>query len=237
MKITDIEACCRIATENNILSIVDNTFMTPFLQRPLDLGADIVLHSATKYLGGHNDVLAGAVVVKEDSLAEQIYFLQNSIGSTLGPHDCWLLLRGLKTLALRMQKQQENAQIVADWLQRHPAVTAVYYPGLLDHPGKEIQEKQAAGYGGMLSFEVADEAMVEPILKNLQLITFAESLGGVESLLTYPVRQTHADIPEDKRLQAGVTDRLLRFSVGIEHHDDILADLENALNIAGRSDR
>lgn len=232
MKITDIEACCIIAKKHNVLSIVDNTFMTPYLQRPLDLGADIVLHSATKYLGGHNDVLAGAVIAREESVAEKIYFLQNSIGATLAPHDCWMLLRGLKTLALRMEKHQENAQIVAEWLQRHPAVTTVYYPGLSGHPGKHIQEKQASGYGGMISFEVADEMMIEPILKNLQLITFAESLGGVESLITYPVRQTHADIPVEKRLEAGVTDKLLRFSVGIEHYDDILADLASVLDIA-----
>ncbi|MFC4768875.1 trans-sulfuration enzyme family protein [Effusibacillus consociatus] len=232
MKITDIKGCAAIAKKYGLLTIVDNTFMTPYFQRPLDLGADIVLHSGTKYLGGHNDVLCGLIVVKDEELGEKLFFLQNSIGAVLGPQDCWLMIRGMKTLALRMEKHQENAQLVAAWLVKHPQVTKVYFPGLTDHEGKEVHEKQAAGYSGMLSFEVADENMIEPILASVKMITFAESLGGVESLITYPARQTHFDIPKEVREAYGVTDRLLRFSVGIEHYQDIIEDLAQALEAA-----
>jgi cystathionine gamma-synthase len=232
MKIADLQALAHLAKRNNLLLIVDNTFMTPYLQRPLDLGADIVVHSATKYLGGHNDVLAGVVVARDPEWAERLYFLQNSIGSVLGPQDCWLLLRGIKTLALRMERHQENALHIARWLVKHPLVEKVYYPGLENHPGHEIQKRQCKGFGGMLSFDVVDERLVEPILSSVRLVTFAESLGGVESLITYPARQTHFDIPEEIRNALGVTNRLLRFSVGIEHHEDIIADLEQALATA-----
>ncbi|WP_018130751.1 trans-sulfuration enzyme family protein [Effusibacillus pohliae] len=232
MKITDIAGCAAIAKRRGALTIVDNTFMSPYFQRPLDLGADVVLHSGTKYLGGHNDVLCGLLAVKDEQLGEKLFFLQNSIGAVLGPQDCWLMIRGLKTLALRMEKHQENALLVAEWLSRHPQVTKVYYPGLPHHPGKHMHEKQSSGYGGMLSFEVADESMVEPILGSVKLISFAESLGGVESLITYPARQTHFDIPKEVREAYGVTDRLLRLSVGIEHYQDIIADLEQALEAA-----
>ncbi|GAX89691.1 trans-sulfuration enzyme family protein [Effusibacillus lacus] len=232
MKITDIRGCSAIAKEAGAITIVDNTFMSPYFQRPLDLGADIVLHSGTKYLGGHNDVLCGLVAVKDEDLSQRLYFLQNSIGSVLGPQDCWLVVRGMKTLALRMERHNENAQLVARWLERHPLITKVYYPGLDGHPGKEVHEGQSGGYGGMLSFEVVEESMIEPILANVKLITFAESLGGVESLITYPARQTHFDIPKEVREAYGVTDRLLRFSVGIEHYQDIIEDLAQAIEAA-----
>jgi len=232
MRITDLAQVIAVAHQHGLLTIVDNTFMTPLLQRPLALGADIVVHSATKYLGGHNDVLAGLVVAATPELAERLYFLQNSIGATLGPQDCWLLMRGMKTLALRMERHQANAQVVAQWLAQHPQVSRVYYPGLPDHAGRDIHERQADGAGGMLSFELADERLVEPILRSLHLITFAESLGGVESLITYPSRQTHFDIPEEQRIAVGVTNGLLRLSVGIEHPHDLIADLAQALQTA-----
>jgi cystathionine gamma-synthase len=229
MRITDLRAVIEVAQRRGVLTIVDNTFMTPYLQRPLELGADIVVHSATKYLGGHNDVLAGLVVARETEVADKIYFLQNSIGATLGAQDCWLLMRGIKTLALRMDRHQENALLVAEWLVKHPAISTVYFPGLFGHAGRDIHLGQSSGYGGMLSFEVESEQLVEPLLRHLKLITFAESLGGVESLITYPARQTHFDIPEEIRLSVGVTNSLLRLSVGIEHHADLIEDLAQAL--------
>lgn len=232
MRITDLRAVVEVAQAHSVLTIVDNTFMTPYLQRPLELGVDLVVHSATKYLGGHNDVLAGLVVARETEIADKLYFLQNSIGATLGPQDCWLLMRGIKTLALRMDRHQENALLVAEWLVKHPAVGNVYFPGLFGHAGREIHVSQASGFGGMLSFEVESEQLVEPLLRHLQLITFAESLGGVESLITYPARQTHFDIPEEIRLSVGVTNSLLRLSVGIEHHADLIEDLAQALAAA-----
>jgi cystathionine gamma-synthase len=234
MKVTDIRGCANIARQHNLLLIVDNTFMTPYHQRPLELGADIVIESATKYLGGHNDVLAGSLVVRSEKLAEQLYFIQNSVGAVLGPQDAWLLLRGLKTLPVRMDRHEENARKLAQWLLQHPLVTRVYYPGLDHHPGRRVHESQSSGYGGMISFEVQHPDLVGPILNNLRLITFAESLGGVESLITYPVRQTHADIPEDVRILRGVTDRLLRLSVGIENVSDLINDLDAAFTAASR---
>ncbi|MGZ4032786.1 MAG: trans-sulfuration enzyme family protein [Tumebacillaceae bacterium] len=234
MRITHIPTLILIARKNGLLTIVDNTFMTPYLQRPLKYGADIVVHSATKYLGGHNDVLSGLVAAREEAVAERIYFLQNSIGATLGPQDCWLLMRGMKTLALRMDRHQENAMVVAKWLSEHPAIRKVYFPGLESHPGRDVHISQADGYGGMLSFDLESEELVEPLLRHLKLITFAESLGGVESLITYPARQTHFDIPEPIRIEVGVTNSLLRLSVGIEHYDDLLEDLSQALAAAQR---
>lgn len=232
MRIADLPACIRIARERGLLSIVDNTFMTPYYQRPLALGADIVLHSATKYLGGHNDVLAGLIVARETAVAERIAFIQNSIGAVLGPQDAWLLMRGMKTLALRMRRHDENGRAVAEWLAGQTAVRAVYYPGLSDHPGRGQHERQASGYGGMVSFEVADERLVEPLLASVRLVTFAESLGGLETLITFPARQTHFDIPREVREAYGVNDRLLRLSVGIENAGDIVADLDRALAAA-----
>ncbi|MDU4962506.1 MAG: PLP-dependent aspartate aminotransferase family protein [Sporomusaceae bacterium] len=229
MKIADIAAVVALAAPRQITVVVDNTFLTPYLQRPLELGADIVVHSATKYLAGHNDLVCGLVVSRTKELGERIRFIQNSTGGILGPNDSWLLLRGLKTLALRMDKHCHNAQLLAEWLQRQDQVEAVYYPGLPGHPGKEIQERQADGHGGMLSFIVRQPELVPQVLSRVKLLLFAESLGGVESLITFPAVQTHADIPPEVRTRLGISDRLLRVSVGVEDIDDIIADLAQAL--------
>lgn len=230
MKIADLRGIASLAQSRRLLNIVDNTFLTPFLQKPLNLGADIVIHSGTKYLGGHNDIIAGLVVVKGEELATRFAKLQNSLGATLGPQDSWLMIRGLKTLALRMKAQEVNAKQIAQWLVTHPSVTEVYYPGLETHPGYCTQLAQASGFGAMLSFRVTDASLVPQILKSLQIISYAESLGGVESLITYPATQTHADIPPEVRERLGVDDRLLRLSVGIEAVDDLIGDLEQALH-------
>jgi cystathionine gamma-synthase len=235
MKVYDIAGLAELARAHGAWTVVDNTFMTPYFQRPLTLGADIVLHSGTKYLGGHNDVLCGLVATRDEGLAERLAFIQNAIGAVLSPHDSWLLVRGLKTLALRMERHEQNARRIVEWLSEHPLVTRVYYPGLSDHPGRAVHERQASGYGGMVSFEVRDARLVEPILNHVRVITFAESLGGVESLITYPAVQTHHDIPEEIRRAVGVTDTLLRLSVGIEHVDDLIADLTQAFEIAEAS--
>lgn len=232
MMITDLELVCRWAKKKGILSIVDNTLLTPFFQRPIELGADIVIHSATKYLGGHNDVLAGLIVTKGKELSEEVAFLHNSIGAVLGPNDSWLLMRGMKTLALRMERHQANATKIAEYLQTHPLVENVFYPALSSHPGHEIQAKQSSGNTGIFSFKMKDARYIEPILRHIQLIAFAESLGGVESLMTYPAVQTHADIPEEIRRKIGVDEKLLRLSVGIEHVDDLIADLARAIELA-----
>lgn len=232
MKIADIKAIVALASKNNadpIHIIVDNTFLSPYFQQPLKLGADIVIHSGTKYLAGHSDVICGLVVAKDPGLCEKIGFIQNAAGAILGPQDSWLLLRGLKTLALRSRQHEQNALAVAQWLTTHPSVTKVYYPGLPDHPGKEIQEAQASGYGGMLSFTVDHPRLPEQILRKVKVLQFAESLGGVESLITFPAVQTHADIPADVRERLGISDCLLRLSVGIEDVEDIIADLAQAL--------
>lgn len=213
LKITDLATIAQMCRERGVLSIVDNTLMTPYLQRPLELGCDLVVHSATKCLGGHNDLLAGVVVARDERLAEEVAFVQNASGPVLAPHDCWLLLRGLKTLAVRLDRQQENAAALAEWLEAHPLVEAVYYPGM----------------GAMLSFSVVDPALVAQVLGGVQVISFAESLGGVESLVTYPLEQTHADVPEETRRRLGIDERLLRISVGIEDISDLRADLEQAL--------
>lgn len=229
LKVADIAAVSRLAKERGLLTIVDNTFMTPYLQRPLLLGADIVVYSATKYLAGHNDVVAGLVVVKDPEMAEKVYFLQNSVGAVLGPQDSWLVIRGIKTLGVRMDRQEENALKIARWLSGHPAVKNVYYPGLPEHPGHRLIKEQAEGYGAMVSFEVADKNAAEQVINNVRLISFAESLGGVESLITFPAYQTHADMEPAERDRMGISDRLLRLSVGIEDVSDLLADLEQAL--------
>lgn len=232
MMITDLNKVCAWAKGKGYLSIVDNTLLTPFFQRPIEHGADIVIHSATKYLGGHNDVLAGLIVTKGKELSEEMAFLHNSIGAVLNPQDAWLLMRGMKTLALRMERHQYNATKIAQYLQTHPMVEEVFYPALPEHPGHEIQNAQSSGNTGIFSFRMKDARTIEPILRHIRLIAFAESLGGVESLMTYPAVQTHADIPEDIRRQIGVDDRLLRFSVGIEHVDDLIADLSRAFDEA-----
>jgi cystathionine gamma-synthase len=229
MLITDLRAMSEIAVDNKLLLIVDNTFLTPYYQRPLVLGADIVVHSGTKFLGGHNDTLAGIIVVNSDSLAEKIALIQKSEGAVLAPFDSWLILRGLKTLAIRLDRQVASAYKIAKWLENQVEVDQVYYPGLPSHPGYEIGMSQSTGTGSMISFEVKEVALVEKLLKNIKLITFAESLGGVESLMTYPMVQTHAAIPEEIRNRIGVNDRLLRLSVGIEAVEDIIEDIEMAL--------
>ncbi|MDQ0170795.1 aminotransferase class I/II-fold pyridoxal phosphate-dependent enzyme [Paenibacillus tundrae] len=232
MMITDVEEVTTWAKSHNLLTIVDNTLLTPFFQRPIELGADIVIHSATKYLGGHNDVLAGLIVTKGEELSAEMAFLHNSIGAVLSPTDSYQLMKGMKTLALRMERHEYNALTIAKYLLEHPAVGEVYHPGLSDHPGYEVQNKQSSGNTGIFSFKVKDARYVEPLLRHIKLIAFAESLGGVESLMTYPAVQTHADIPIEIRDAVGVDDRLLRFSVGIEHAEDLIADLDNALAAA-----
>ncbi|OMD78490.1 MULTISPECIES: PLP-dependent transferase [Paenibacillus] len=232
MMVTDIAAVATWARHHGLLTIVDNTLLTPFFQRPLELGADIVVHSATKYLGGHNDVLAGLIVSKGAELSAEIAILHNSIGAVLGPTDSYQLMRGMKTLALRMERHESNALAIARYLQGHPAIAEVFHPGLPDHPGYEIQNRQSSGNTGIFSFKLKDARYVEPLLRHIRLIAFAESLGGVESLMTYPAVQTHADIPVEIRNAVGVDDRLLRFSVGIEHAEDLIADLGQALEAA-----
>lgn len=212
MQTVKLSKISEFSHKHDLLHIVDNTLYTPYIQRPIEEGADIVIHSATKYLAGHNDVLAGLVIAKGEEVCEELSFLHNSIGAVLAPYDCWSLIRGMKTLALRMRQHERNAKHVIDFLQDHPLVTNVYYPGR----------------GGMLSFEIINENLVEPFLKALQVFTFAESLGGVESFLTYPVTQTHMDIPEEVRLSYGLSNRLLRASVGVEHEEDLVNDLARA---------
>ncbi len=229
LKIADLRAVATLARSRGILTIVDNTFLTPCLQRPLDQGADLVVYSATKYLAGHNDVVAGAVVTRTPELSEKIGFFQNAIGGILGPQDAWLTLRGLKTLALRVARQQENALAVAEWLDRHPRVRHVYYPGLPGHPGRDILLREQSGWGGMISFEIDEASRVRAILTGVKVFLFAESLGGVESLITYPSVQTHADIAPAIRERLGIHDRLLRLSIGIEDPQDLIRDLENVL--------
>lgn len=232
MKLADIRAIADIAKANNILFAVDNTFATPYLQRPLDLGADIVMHSATKYLGGHSDVIAGALIVKDKALGEQLHFQQFATGATLGPMDSYLVLRGIKTLHLRMERHCENGEKVAEFLNNHPKIAKVFYPGLKDHPYHEIAKKQMSGFGGMVSFtfESGQKADAISFLEKLKVFTLAESLGGVESLANHPALMTHASIPEDKRRENGISDDLVRLSVGIEDIEDLLADLEQALS-------
>jgi len=227
--VADLAALGALCRQHGLLFIVDNTFLTPVLQRPFDFGADITVYSATKYFGGHNDLCAGALVARTAELGDRLYFLQNSTGGILPPQDSWLLLRSLKTLALRLERHCANALQVARWLQQHPRVSAVYYPGLEEHPGHQLSLRQATGFGGMLSFRVDTPAAARRVLKQLRLISFAESLGGVESLMTLPYVQTHADIPEAERRRLGICESLLRLSVGIESAADIIADLEQAL--------
>lgn len=228
--IADIRALADVCKKRQLLFIVDNTFLTPILQRPLELGADIVVHSATKYLGGHSDLCAGALVARESELGERLYFLQNSTGAILPPQDCWLLIRSLKTLPLRMERHSASALKVAQWLQQQSQVEKVYYPGLTEHAGYELSRRQAAGPGGMLSFRVCSPQLAEQMLEKLQLISFAESLGGVESLMTLPAVQTHGDIPAAERQRLGICNSLLRLSVGLEDPADLIADLQQALN-------
>ncbi|WP_126245800.1 cystathionine gamma-synthase [Chitinophaga rhizosphaerae] len=231
LNIIDIAACSAIAREKGVLLAVDNTFASPYLQNPLDLGADIVVHSATKYLGGHSDVVHGAVIVKDDALAQQLAFIQNSCGAVPGPQDCFLVLRGIKTLHVRMQRHCENGEAVARFLRAHPKVDKVYWCGFEDHPNHGIAKKQMRGFGGMISFTLKDDSMDAAlrVLSGTRLFSLAESLGGVESLIGHPASMTHASIPREERLKNGLTDSLIRLSVGIEDVEDLVADLKKAI--------
>lgn len=228
MNVTDIRAAAELAHAHGALLIVDNTFLSPYLQNPLALGADIVVHSGTKYLSGHNDTLAGFAVVKDAALAARLREISKTIGANLAPFDSWLLLRGIQTLAVRMDRAEENALALAEWLKLQPQVTRVIYPGLPEHPGHDLMQRQARGFGAMLTFEVRDKRDVPVLLKTVKLIRFAESLGGTESLLTYPITQTHADVAPEVLAANGLTDRILRLSVGIEKVNDLIADLAQA---------
>ena len=229
MNVTDIRFCADLAKEHGALLIVDNTFLSPYFQNPIELGADIVVHSGTKYLGGHNDTLAGFVCLADDHLREKLYKISYTKGATLAPFDSWLMLRGIKTLAVRMERAQENAKAIAAYLQNHPKVTKVHYVGLQDHPGYEVNARQSRGSGAMLSFAVDSHETALQVLAKVKIITFAESLGGPESLITLPVTQTHADVPEEERLKLGITDSLLRLSVGLENAQDLMEDLRQAM--------
>ncbi|MBZ5202187.1 bifunctional cystathionine gamma-lyase/homocysteine desulfhydrase [Planomicrobium chinense] len=229
LKVTDIEEVSAFAKSKNMLTIVDNTFMTPYLQSPIKLGADIVLHSATKYIGGHSDVVAGLVVVNSAELAQDLHFVQNSVGAILGPQDSWLLIRGLKTLGIRMEEAVSNAQKIAEFLDQHEAVNAVIYPGLSTHTGHELMKKQATGFGAMISFDVGSKEKADEMLAKLKYFTLAESLGAVESLISVPAQMTHASIPVERRGELGILEGLVRISVGIEDLEDLIEDLTNAL--------
>jgi len=232
LEVTDLVAASAVAHEHGAISIVDNTFMTPYLQRPLELGADVVVHSATKYLGGHSDLVAGLVVVRDDELARRIAFIQNSTGGVLAPFDSFLLVRGIKTLGVRMDRHVANAQTIAETLVRNPEVSRVYFPGLPSDAGYEINRRQASGPGAMISFELGERHDFRRFFSSLDLVSFAESLGGVESLACHPATMTHAAVPREIREKIGVTDGLIRLSVGIEDADDILADVGHAIEMS-----
>lgn len=229
MRVTDIAEIADIAKRHNLLLIVDNTFLSPYFQNPLPLGADIVIHSGTKFLAGHNDTLAGFLITNREDLSEQLRYILKTVGSGLSPFDSWLVLRGIKTLAIRMEKAQQNAVAIVKYLQTEDAVKKVYYPGIKGTKDHEICSRQARGFGSMLTFEVNSAALAQHILKVTKLIPFAESLGGVETLLTYPCTQTHADVSEEERIKNGITDCVLRMSVGIENVEDLIADLKQAI--------
>lgn len=230
MRVTDIAGVKKIIGNRDILLIVDNTFLTPYFQQPFSLGADLIIHSGTKYLGGHNDTLAGFLVSNNPALSEKIRFIYKTTGACLSPFDSYLIIRGLKTLAIRMEKSQNNAIKIANWLTTHPKVKAVHYPGLSHHPDIETSKKQATGFGAMISFEVNNEKTAHQVLEKVNLIYYAESLGGVESLITYPMLQTHADVPKEQRDARGINEVLLRLSVGIENAEDLIQDLTQALS-------
>ena len=232
LNIIDIKACASIAKKHDLLLAVDNTFATPYLQRPLNLGADIVMHSATKYLGGHSDVVMGALIVKDKELAEKLYFIQNSSGAVCGPQDSFLVLRGIKTLHIRMQRHCENGKAVAEYLSNHPKVEKVFWPGLESHPNHNVAKEQMKDFGGMISFTTKGNNYEKAIkiVEKLKIFTLAESLGGVESLAGHPASMTHASIPKEEREKTGVLDSLIRLSVGIEDEDDLIADLKQAIN-------
>ena len=228
MTLTDLRAVGDLAQAHGIVFTVDNTFATPVFQRPLEFGADVVLHSTTKYLNGHSDMIGGLLVTAREDLAEQFGFLQNASGPVPGPMDCWLALRGLKTLPLRMRKHDENGRTIAAWLAQHPGVEKIYYPGLPSHPQHELAKRQMGGFGGMISIDLGDVAKAKRFVAAVELFVLAESLGGVESLIGHPASMTHASIPEDRRIAMGLTDSLVRLSCGVEDADDLIADLEQA---------
>lgn len=230
MNVTDISKTAQLAKRHGLLLIVDNTFMSPYFQNPLALGADIVIHSGTKYLAGHNDTLAGFIVTNRKDIQEKLRFLIKTTGAGLAPFDSWLVLRGIKTLSIRMEKAQENAAKIAEWLKTQKSVVRVIYPGLAEHPGHEVMKKQARGFGAMLTFQTDTTEHALSVLNHVELIQYAESLGGVESLITYPTTQTHADVPEEIRLKNGITPATLRLSVGIENLDDLINDLKQAMS-------
>ncbi|WP_404443895.1 bifunctional cystathionine gamma-lyase/homocysteine desulfhydrase [Sutcliffiella horikoshii] len=229
LKVTDIQKASLVAKKHNLLTIVDNTFSTPYWQTPINLGADIVLHSATKYIGGHSDVVAGLVVVNSEKLAEELHFVQNSTGGILGPQDSWLLMRGIKTLGLRMEATEKNTRRIVEFLESHPFVGKVYYPGLEDHPNHDVAKQQAGGFGGMVSFDIGSAEKADQLLARIKYFTLAESLGAVESLISVPARMTHASIPAERRAELGIVDGLVRISVGIEDVEDLIADLKQAI--------
>lgn len=231
MNITDISAVAALAKKRGILVCVDNTFASPYLQNPMELGADIVMHSATKYLSGHSDVIQGALVMNDDALRDELYFIQKSCGAVPGPQDCFLVLRGIKTLHVRMQRHCENGEKIAHFLRNHPKVAKVYWPGFEDHPNHAIAKKQMKGFGGMLSFELADDSAENTtrVLSSTKIFALAESLGGVESLINHPASMTHASIPREERIKNGLGDGLIRLSIGIEDADDLMDDLNNAI--------
>jgi cystathionine gamma-synthase len=230
MRVVDIAKVSDIAKRHKLLLIVDNTFLSPYFQNPLNLGADIVIHSGTKFLGGHNDTLAGFIVTNKKEMSEKLCFIIKTVGSGLAPFDSWLILRGIKTLAIRMEKAQENAFAIVKYLQTEPKVKKIYYPGIEGTKDYEVCKRQARGFGSMITFEMESAALAKHILKFTKIIPFAESLGGVETLLTYPCTQTHADVPEEDRIANGITDCVLRISVGIEAADDLIADLKYAID-------
>ena len=229
MIISDLRALATFARERGALLAVDNTFMTPYFQRPIELGAHLVIYSTTKYINGHSDMVGGAVVSNDPKATERLAFLQNAVGAVPGPMDCFLVLRGLKTLAVRMDRHESNARAIAAWLEKHPKLAKVFYPGLTNHPGRELHARQASGFGGMIAFETGSIEAGARVLKATRLFSLAESLGGVESLISHPASMTHASVPKAERLKAGLTDGLVRISVGIEDLEDLLADLERAL--------
>jgi cystathionine beta-lyase len=229
LKVTDIKAISALAKKHGAYTFVDNTFMTPYLQRPIDLGADLVLHSATKFLAGHSDTVAGLAVAKDEDLAKRLYSLQNSFGAVLGVQDCWLVMRGIKTLAVRMKQSQENALRIADFLKQHPLVKAVHYPGIADHPQHDLHRRQANGPGAVLSFELKNQEVLKAFIEHVKLPVFAVSLGAVESILSYPAKMSHAAIPERERIKRGISASLLRLSAGIEAGDDLILDFRQAL--------
>ncbi|NUN08137.1 MAG: cystathionine gamma-synthase [Ignavibacteriaceae bacterium] len=229
LTLTDISATAEFAKANNLISVVDNTFMSPYFQNPLTMGIDIVLHSATKYINGHSDVISGILITSDDKIYERLKYIQNAVGAVPSPFDCWLCLRSTKTLAVRMDRHNFNAQKVAEFLEKHPQVEKVIYPGLKSHPQYELAKKQMRGFGGMVSFLVRELEMTKSFLKKVSVFTLAESLGGVESLVCHPATMTHASVPKEKRESFGLTDTLIRLSVGIEDIEDLIADLEQAL--------